>query len=76
MSMNRHTLLGDPYYCRSCCEDEKYPFHVIAECPGMHSYRVEIFSTLMPLPNQPDWSVSQVIRFLKETQIGEYLDVD
>ena len=68
--------IEDPYSCRLCQEDEESSFHVIAECPAMHSYRAGIFSTMTILPNPPDWSVNQVIKFIKESPVGNMLNQD
>ena len=68
--------INDPYSCRLCLEEEESSFHVIAECPATQSLRTKIFDlpTHSTLPNPPDWRVSQVARFLKESSIGNMLE--
>ena len=66
----------DPHSCRLCLEEEESSFHVIAECPAMQIHRSEVFKLSIPknLPNPPDWTVSQVEKFLKVSPIGKMLD--
>ena len=66
------------YSCRLCLEEEESSFHVIAECPAMEIYRMGAFKLPIPsiLPNPPDWEVSQVEKFLKESPVGNMLDQD
>ena len=68
----------DPHSCRLCLEDEESSFHVITECPAMQVHRSGIFNIPIPtnLPNPPDWTVSQVEKFLKVSPIGEMLDYE
>ena len=68
----------DPHSCRSCFEEEESSFHVIAECPALQSYRSEAFKLPIPtiLPNPPEWTVTQVKKFLRISPIGEMLDQD
>ena len=66
----------DMYSCRLCEEEEESSFHVIAECPATQVYRTGAFQLPIPtiLPNPPDLEVSQVVKFLKESPVGEMLD--
>ena len=66
----------DPYSCRLCLEEEESSFHVIAECPAMQIHRTEVFKQPVPknLPNPPDWTLSQVEKFLKVSPVGRMLD--
>ena len=66
----------DPYSCRLCLEKEESSFHVIAECPALQSIRSEVFELPAPsnLPNPPDWTLCQVIRFLKDSKVDHMLD--
>ena len=66
----------DPHSCRLCLEEEESSFHVIAECPATLSYRSRIFNLPAPatLPNPPDWTISQVNKFLMESPVGDMLD--
>ena len=66
----------DPHSCRLCLEEEESSFHVIAECPAMQIHRSEVFKMPFPknLPNPPDWTVSQVEKFLKVSPVGKLLD--
>ncbi len=66
----------DPHSCRLCQEEEESSFHVIAECPAMQIYRSEVFKQPIPknLPNPPDWTLSQVDKFLKVSPVGKMLD--
>ena len=68
----------DPHSCRSCFEEEESSFHVIAECPALASFRLGAFKLPIPttLPNPPNWTVTQVKKFLKISPIGEFLDQD
>ena len=68
--------INDPYSCRLCLEEEESSFHVIAECPATQLLRTKIFDLPTPstLQNPPDWRVSQVARFLKESSIGNMLE--
>ena len=66
--------VDNPQSCRLCEEEEESSFHVIAECPATQFYRWNIFQNNTVLPNPPDWTVSQVDRFLKESPIGTMLD--
>ena len=60
--------------CRFCGEaDLETSFHVMAECEKFADQRWNIFQQ-NPLSDPPDWSISQVTRFLKETPIGDVLD--
>ena len=70
--------VNDPHSCRLCFEEEESSFHVIAECPATQSVRTKVFELPIPrpLPDQPDWTVSQVVRFLKESPVGDMLDQD
>ena len=80
MKLKRHKNLqdkiNDPYSCRLCLEEEEFSFHVIAECPATQFLRTKIFDLPTPstLLNPPDWRVSQVARFLKESSIGNMLE--
>ena len=64
--------------CRLCLEEEESTFHVIAECPATQSVRSKVFELPIPthLPDPPDWDVSQVVRFLRESPVGDMLDQD
>ena len=66
----------DPHSCRLCLEEEESSFHVIAECPAMQIHRLEVFKLPIPinLPNPPDWTLSQVEKFLKISPVGEMLE--
>ena len=68
----------DPHSCRLCLEEEESSFHVIAECPAMQIHRTEVFKQPIPknLPNPPDWTLSQVEKFLKVSPVGRMLDQD
>ena len=66
----------DPHSCRLCLEEEESSFHVIAECPAMQSYRSGVFKLPTILPNPPDWTVTQVEKFLRISPIGEMLEQD
>ena len=78
--LKRHKNLQDgvidPHSCRLCLEEEESSFHVIAECPATLSYRSRIFNLPAPaiLPNPPDWTISQVSKFLMESPVGDMLD--
>ena len=73
---NIQNNVDDPHSCRLCFEEEESSFHVIAECPATQFYRFEVFQCPTILPNPPDWTVNQVIRFLKESPVGNFLDQD
>ena len=75
---NLQNKVEDPYSCRLCLENEESTFHVIAECPATQSVRTKVFElpTPMDLPDPPDWDVSQVVRFLRESPIGDMLEQD
>ena len=75
---NLHNKVIDPHSCRLCLEEEESSFHVIAECPVILSYRSRIFKlpATAILPNPPDWSISQVSKFLMESPVGDMLDQD
>ena len=68
----------DPYSCRLCSEEEESSFHVIAECPAMECYRSSAFKLPPPItiPNPPEWTVTQVVKFIRTSPIGEMLDQD
>ena len=59
--------------CRLCLEDDESSFHLIAECPALIDLRWNIFHQ-PTLFNTPNWSLQQVIRFLRESSIDELLD--
>ena len=65
----------DPHSCTLCHEDEESSFHVIAECPATQFFRTEVFKLPIPtiLANPPDWTVTQVEKFLKVSPVGEML---
>ena len=75
---NIQNAVDDPFSCRLCYEDEESSFHVIAECPAMQIYRMGAFQLPIPsiLCNPPNWKVSQVNKFLKESPVGKMLDQD
>ena len=64
--------------CRLCLEEEESSFHVIAECPAMQSLRTRVFELPIPidLPDPPDWDVDQIIRFLRQSPVGDMLGQD
>jgi|ERR1711971_1356251 len=66
----------DPHSCTFCFEEEESSFHVIAECPALQFFRTGAFKTPTTLPNPPDWTVSQVEKFLKASPVGGKLDHD
>ena len=68
--------VNDPHSCRLCLEEEESSFHVIAECLAMQSLRSGVFKLPTPttLPNPPEWTVSQVDRFLNKSSVGDMLD--
>ena len=68
----------DLYSCRLCCEEEESSFHVIAECPAMETYRLGAFKLpcSTTLPNPPEWTVTQVVKFLRTSPIGKMLEQD
>ena len=70
--------MNDPHSCRLCLEEEESSFHVIAECPATQSIRTKVFELPIPrnLPDPPDWTVNQVIGFLKDSSVGDMLDQD
>ena len=49
---------------------------MIAECPAMQLHRTRVFKIQgnKKLPNPPDWTVTQVVRFLKISPVGEMLE--
>ena len=65
----------DHHSCTLCHEDEESSFHVIAECPATQFFRTEVFKLPIPtiLANPPDWTVTQVEKFLKVSPVGEML---
>ena len=65
----------DPHSCTLCHEEEESSFHVIAECPATQFFRTEVFKLPIPtiLANPPDWTVTQVEKFLKVSPVGEML---
>ena len=73
---NLQNGVDDPHSCRLCLEEEESSFHVIAECPATQTVRSGVFKLPAPtiLPNPPDWTVRQVDRFLKESEVGNMLD--
>jgi hypothetical protein len=73
---NIQNKVDDPHSCRLCSEEEESSFHVIAECSATQFFRFEAFQCPTILPNPPDWTVNQVIRFLKESPVGNFLDQD
>ena len=75
---NLQNGINDPYSCRLCLEEEESSFHMIAECPATQSIRSKVFELPIPttLPNPPEWTVIQVISFLKESSVGNMLDQD
>ena len=75
---NLQNGVDDPHSCRLCLEEEESSFHVIAECPATQAARSGVFKLPTPttLPNPPDWTVRQIDRFLKESQVGNMLDQD
>ena len=78
--LKRHKNIQDRveniYSCRLCEEDEESSFHVIAECPAMQLHRTRPFEIQgnKKLPNPPDWTVTQVVKFLKISPLGEMLE--
>ena len=70
--------MNDPHSCRLCLEEEESSYHVIAECPATQSVRTKFFELPIPknLSNTPDWTVNQVVGFLKESSVGDMLDQD
>ena len=78
--LKRHKNIQDgitePDSCRLCRQDEESSFHVIAECPAMQTLRTGVFKLPTPttLPNPPEWTVSQVEKFLKVLPVGDMLD--
>ena len=75
---NLQNGVNDPHSCRLCLEEEESSFHVIAECPATQSIRTKVFELPIPrnLPDPPDWTVNQVIGFLKDSSVGNMLDQD
>ena len=78
--LKRHKNIQDgvinPHSCTFCFEEEESSFHVIAECPALQFFRTGAFKTPTTLPNPPDWTVSQVEKFLKASPVGGKLDHD
>ena len=78
--LKRHKNIQDgvtnPYSCRLCEEDEESSYHVIAECPAMQTIRSGVFKLPTPtvLTNPPEWTVAQVVKFLKVSPVGNMLD--
>ena len=78
--LKRHKNIQDRvenlYSCRLCEEDEESSFHVIAEYPAMQLHRTRVFKIQgnKKLPNPPDWTVTQVVKFLKISPVGEMLE--
>ena len=78
--LKRHKNIQDgitePDSCRLCRQDEESSFHVIAECPAMQTIRTGAFKLPTPttLPNPPEWTVSQVEKFLKVSPVSDMLD--
>ena len=74
--MNRHEALvqqTEENECRLCLEDEESTFHIMAECPALARARQEIFG--IPFQRIPlQWSVKQVVSFVRETPIDSLLD--
>ncbi len=73
---NLQNGVNDPHPCRLCLEEEESSFHVIAECPATQSVRTRVFELLTPidLPIPPDWDLDQVIRFIRQSPVGDMLD--
>ena len=70
--------MNDPHSCRLCLEEEESSYHVIAECPATQSVRTKVFELPIPknLSDTPNWTVNQVVGFLKESSVGDMLDQD
>ena len=68
--------ISEPDSCRLCRQDEESSFHVIAECPAMQTIRSGVFKLPTPsvLTNPPEWTVAQVVKFLKVSPVGNMLD--
>lgn len=73
---NIQNNINDPHSCRLCLEEEESSYHVIAECPATQVFRWNIFQSTTVLQNHPDWSVSQILKFLKESKVGKMLKED
>ena len=73
---NLQNGVDDPHSCRLCFEEEESSFHVIAECPATQTVRTRVFELPSPiaLTDPPDWTISQVVRFLKESSVGDLLN--
>jgi hypothetical protein len=75
--MNYHQAKTDPSVdpeCRFCLEDDESSQHIVAECPALSYARItHLGSTFLELKTL-DWSVKQVISFLRESHIDRLLD--
>ena len=74
--MNRHNHVIDqdePAECRLCLEDEESSWHVVAECPALALPRLQVFES-HALESPPDWSVTQLSRFLRVPAMRSLLD--
>jgi hypothetical protein len=45
----------------------------MAECPATQVFRWNIFQTTTVLQNHPVWSVSQILKFLRDSKVGKML---
>ena len=62
-----------PVGCRLCLEDEEPSWHVVAECPARAWPRLRFFES-HALGSPPNWSVTQLSRFLREPSMRSLLD--
>ena len=70
---NLQANIVDPNSCRLCLEEEESSYHVMAECPATQVFRWNIFQTTTVLQNHPVWSVSQILKFLRDSKVGKML---
>ena len=73
--LNRHESLvceddTDPT-CRFCLEEEETSFHVIGDCPALINVRLDSFQKRLLDEFNPDWSISQLLKFCELTKLEE-----
>ncbi len=58
--------------CRLCCEEEETSYHIMIECPALARLRLNSLGTMCQVKLH-EWSVNQVINFLREVPIDGLL---
>ena len=63
-------------FCRRGCKVNETSYHIVTECPAFWRMRAEVFKIHHTIEGSIEWSVQQIVKIVKNSQIIALLEGD